>query len=206
MWHEFDESPNDAEGQVPAPADISAWRRSERQRQIDARGAIAVPERAAMSARIVEHLKGAILSFEGRNISLYWPIRGEPDLRSLIPFIVEAGGTCALPVVVAQGKPLVFRSFRPGEPLERGIWNIPVPASGREIEPDIAVAPVVAWDRASYRLGYGGGYFDRTLAGLAGRTRALGVGYAAAGIATIFPQPHDIAMDLIVTENGRFER
>jgi 5-formyltetrahydrofolate cyclo-ligase len=86
--------------------------------------------------------------------------------------------------------------------MERGFWNIPVPAEGPEVTPDIALAPVVGWDAAGYRLGYGGGYFDRTLAALAPSVFAIGVGLDAAQIPTIFPQPHDIPMRLIVTETG----
>jgi 5,10-methenyltetrahydrofolate synthetase len=86
--------------------------------------------------------------------------------------------------------------------MERGFWNIPVPAEGPTVVPDITLSPVVGWDAAGNRLGYGGGYFDRTLAALAPRPLAIGVGLCAARIATIFPQPHDIAMQVIVTETG----
>jgi 5,10-methenyltetrahydrofolate synthetase len=206
MWHELDDLENAGSGRPPDRSrDVAAWRRSERTRQIAARRAIPAADRTALSAKIAASLTRSLGSLEGRRISLYWPIRGEPDLRPLIPDIVRLGGLCALPVVVEQGQPLAFRSWQPGERLERGVWNIPVPASGREIEPDIVVAPLVAYDRDGFRLGYGGGYFDRTLAGLSGRPHVIGVGFAAAEIATIYPQPHDIAMDAIVTENGLFE-
>lgn len=82
----------------------------------------------------------------------------------------------------------------------RGVWNISVPAEGANVVPDITLAPVVGWDVAGYRLGYGGGYFDRTLAALAPRPLAIGVGLEAAQVTTTFPQPHDIAMAVIVTE------
>ena len=82
------------------------------------------------------------------------------------------------------------------------VWNIPVPADGDWITPDIALAPVVGFDAARFRLGYGGGYFDRTLAANPS-IRAVGIGLASARIATIFPQPHDIAMTAIVTDEGR---
>ena len=86
--------------------------------------------------------------------------------------------------------------------MERGVWNIPVPAHGPDIVPDIVMSPLVGWDRGGYRLGYGGGYFDRTLAALTPRPLTIGIGLDAARIATIFPQPHDIAMQVIVTETG----
>jgi 5,10-methenyltetrahydrofolate synthetase len=70
----------------------------------------------------------------------------------------------------------------------------------------VVVAPVVAFDRACYRLGYGGGYFDRTLATMAAKPRVFGVGYALAAVATIYPQPHDIPLDAIVTQTGTLQR
>jgi 5,10-methenyltetrahydrofolate synthetase len=86
--------------------------------------------------------------------------------------------------------------------LERGIWNIPVPAKGDEVIPTVTIAPLVGFDAACFRLGYGGGYFDRTLASLESRPTVIGVGYAFAAIATIRPQRHDIPMDWIVTGDG----
>lgn len=86
--------------------------------------------------------------------------------------------------------------------MVQGFWKIPVPAERPEVVPDVALAPVVGWDAAGYRLGYGGGYFDRTLAALHPRAFAIGVGLEAARVETIFPQPHDIAMNAIVTKTG----
>jgi 5-formyltetrahydrofolate cyclo-ligase len=86
--------------------------------------------------------------------------------------------------------------------MERGFWNIPVPADGPQVMPKIVIAPVVGFDPDCYRLGYGGGYFDRTLMAMPAGTRVIGVGYAQAAIPTIHPQPHDIPMNLIVTEKG----
>ena len=87
--------------------------------------------------------------------------------------------------------------------MVQGFWKIPVPAEGPEVIPDVTLAPVVGWDAAGFRLGYRGGYFDRTLAARLPRPYAIGVGLQAAQVQTIFPQPHDIAMDEIVTEAGR---
>jgi 5-formyltetrahydrofolate cyclo-ligase len=113
---------------------------------------------------------------------------------------VEGGGRCALPVVVEKKAPLVFRLWKPGERLAAGIWNIPIPADGADVLPDVVVAPVVGFDSAGYRLGYGGGYFDRTLASLPHHPLAIGVGYNAAAVSTIYPLPHDVPMGAIITE------
>lgn len=86
--------------------------------------------------------------------------------------------------------------------MTRGVWNIPVPADGIDVRPDIVVSPVLGFDRAGYRLGYGGGFYDRTLAALAPRPLVIGVGFAMSAMTTIRPLPHDIPMYFIVTEDG----
>ena len=88
--------------------------------------------------------------------------------------------------------------------MVRGDWNIPVPTARRApmVTPEVALAPLVGWTDEGYRLGYGGGYFDRTLAALRPRPFVIGIGYDSARLGTIYPQPHDIPLALIVTEAG----
>lgn len=105
-----------------------------------------------------------------------------------------------LPVVVTRQAPLEYWRWAPGEATVPGFWNIPVPAHRDRVMPDLILAPLVGFDRARYRLGYGGGYFDRTLAALPQRPFVVGVGYQFGALETIFPQPHDIAMDAIATD------
>jgi hypothetical protein len=101
----------------------------------------------------------------------------------------------------AQKKsPLEYRTWRPGEPLVDGVWNIPVPKKRDAVIPDAVLAPLVGFDRQCYRLGYGGGYFDRTLASLSPRPLAIGVGFELSQIETIYPQSFDVPMDVVVTE------
>jgi 5,10-methenyltetrahydrofolate synthetase len=119
-----------------------------------------------------------------------------------MPAIVGAGGRCALPVIVEERSPMVFRPWRPEVKLVPGVWNIPEPPLGEMVVPDIVVTPVVGFDAAGFRLGYGGGYFDRTLASLAERPLVIGVGYAQAALSTIYPLPHDVPLDAVVTEQG----
>jgi 5,10-methenyltetrahydrofolate synthetase len=95
-----------------------------------------------------------------------------------------------------------YRAWRPGENLVSGVWDIPVPEKREIIIPAMVLAPLVGFDGTSYRLGYGGGYFDRTLAALTPRPFAIGVGFEIQRLETIYPQPFDIPMDLIVTEAG----
>jgi 5-formyltetrahydrofolate cyclo-ligase len=186
----------------PLHLEILAWRKVERRRLIDARLAIGAEVRRRYSTEIAEQLSEFIGVLSGRTVSAYWPFRGEPDLRPWIQGLTDLGARFALPVVVEKNLPLIFRIWQRGQRLVPGIWNIPVPADGVEVIPDIIIAPVVGFDSANYRLGYGGGFFDRTLAALPSRPVVIGVGYAQAAIASVYPLPHDIPMDVIVTERG----
>ena len=105
-------------------------------------------------------------------------------------------------MVAAKHEPLVFRSWQSGDKLARGVWNIPYPAEGAEVRPDIVIAPVVGFDRHCFRLGYGGGFFDRTLAALPQMPLRIGVGYDFQLLPAFQPHRHDIAMDMIVTPNA----
>ncbi len=187
-------------------ADIARWRKAERQRLLDERAAMSVAVRHDASETIashIDHLLGSRFeSLDGLTISAWWPIKAELNLRHWLTGLAARGARAALPVVVTQGAPLEFRVWTQDCKMIQGFWKIPVPADGPAVTPDVTLAPLVGWDAAGYRLGYGGGYFDRTLAALNPRPLVVGVGLQAARIATIYPQPHDIGMDEIVTETG----
>lgn len=182
--------------------DVNRWRKSERERLIAERLAVPAEVRSAHGEAIAAGVLSEIGDIGGRIVSAYWPFRGEPDLRPLLEQVRARGGRAALPVVVEKGKPLEFHLWQAGDALARGVWNIPVPAEHRPCTPDIVLAPVVGYDPACYRLGYGGGFFDRTLAAMPSAPLVIGVGYRSAKLATIYPQAHDIPMDRIVTEAG----
>ncbi|WP_413868669.1 5-formyltetrahydrofolate cyclo-ligase [Albidovulum sp.] len=192
----------------PAQArDVARWRRAERERLRAERLAMSVEARATVGRAISGHLRALLDArfggAKGRVFSGYWPIKGEFDLRPLMAELHGAGVTVALPVVEVKAAPLVFRRWTPETKMVRGDWNIPVPPPEAErLHPDIALAPFLGWSEGAYRLGYGGGYFDRTLAALLPRPFAIGIGLQSARLATIYPQPHDIALDLILTEAG----
>jgi 5,10-methenyltetrahydrofolate synthetase len=191
-------------------SDVRRWRKAERARLIEARLALATADRHRFDRRIAEGVEAAIAAavgeVAGRIVSAYWPFRGEPNLRPLLGSLSARGARCALPAVVARGQPLVFRAWSPGEPLARGVWNIPVPPESAEtVTPEVVIAPVVGFDRLCYRLGYGGGFYDRTLANLPDAPRVFGVGYGLAEIPTVYPQWHDVPMHAVVTETGTVE-
>lgn len=185
---------------LAAWADVARWRKAERKRLIEDRLSVSPDERRILSEKIADGLGAVIGDVHSHLVSLYWPIRGEPDLRAWMTRTIKRGGKIALPVVIRKGWPLEFRCWQPGEPLERGLWNILVPSHGPAVQPSVVVAPVVGFDDADYRLGFGGGFFDRTLAAMPRRPLVIGVGFARSRISTIHPQPHDIPMDMIITE------
>lgn len=195
-------TPPRSTGQSQPEPSLTEWRRAERARLIAARLALSARARNTLARRIAGHLDGLIGDPAGVLVSGYWPFRGEPDLRDWFRDLRERRGLVALPVVAGRGKPLLFRLWRKGDRLERGVWNIPAPAAGEPVFPRIVIAPLVGFDAAGYRLGYGGGFFDRTLAALPPSTIAIGVGYDQAEMATIHPHGFDIPMRYIVTENG----
>ncbi len=186
-------------GDAMTGKDLARWRKAERERLIGARLALTVAEREAHAARIASDLDNIVPRTPDTIVSLYWPFRGEPVLRQWMAAAHAAGLRTALPVVLAKGQPLQFREWTPHARLERGVWNIPFPADGEVLAPTVVIAPLVGFDPQCYRLGYGGGFFDRTLAAMKTKPLVIGVGYPIQAIGTIYPQPHDIPMDWIVT-------
>lgn len=187
--------------------DVARWRKAERQRLRAERDALSVAERQAaslaISAALTGYLRARFGDLRGLVFSGYWPIKGEPDLRPVLEALHHAGARVALPLAEVKAAPLVFRRWTPQTRMVRGDWNIPVPPSDAQVVvPEIALAPLVGWTADGYRLGYGGGYFDRTLAALEPRPFTIGIGFQSARLATIFPQPHDIRLDVILTEAG----
>ena len=182
-------------------AELRAWRRSERERLIAWRQGLPAAERRDWGNRIEAELR-VLLAERPGILGVYWPFRAEFDPRPLIDWAVAAGRTVALPVVIDKKGPLEYRTWRPGEPLADGVWNIPVPEQREIVTPAIVLAPLVGFDEACYRLGYGGGYFDRTLGAMAPRALAIGIGFEAQRLETIYPQSFDVPMALVVTEAG----
>jgi 5-formyltetrahydrofolate cyclo-ligase len=187
---------------VPSWDEIRRWRREQRGSLIARRQAIPQDERRRLQPLVVELVEQRFPDLANALVGFYWPIRGEIGLHGLVRRLVEQGARAALPVVVDKGQPLEFRAWRPGAPLERGVWNIPVPATREVVRPTALLVPLVGFDAKGYRLGYGGGYYDRTLAAMSPKPLAIGIGYELGRLLTIHPQPHDIPMDAIVTEAG----
>lgn len=139
----------------------------------------------------------------GSIVSGFLPFRSEIDVLPLLDRLSGDGWTLALPVVVGKGVPLLFRRWRHGEATTPGVWGIPVPPeAAEEVLPDVLLVPLLSFDRQGYRLGYGGGFYDRTLRKLRGLKSiiAIGVAYAAQEVDAVPRGPYDQAVDWIMTE------
>lgn len=180
-------------------ADVARWRDAQRQRLIDFRQALPTEERDRLALDIINEIEQRVDPGSDHCISVYWPYRGEPALHELMSNCHAKGARIALPVVTAKNNPLIFREWVPGCKLERGVLKIPIPTDGAELIPNVVIAPLVGFDQQCYRLGYGGGYFDRTLAAMSPRPLIIGIGHPGLELATIYPQAHDIPMDIIIT-------
>jgi len=187
-------------------AELRGWRRSERQWLLALRTAVPPAERRQWGQAIEAQLRFLLQDQLGIVLGVYWPFQAEFNPRPLIDWLIAQGSSVALPAVIDRKGPLEYRAWRPGEPLVDGVWNIPVPQNREIVIPHAVLAPLVGFDRRCYRLGYGGGYFDRTLAALSPRPRAIGVGFELSRIETIYPQSFDIPMDLVVTEGAIHRR
>lgn len=175
-------------------------RRQLRREMIARRAALDPATHAAHSTAIVARLLAAWPS--PRCVAFCWPIKHEPDVRAAIAAWRAAGSRVALPVVVAEAAPLAFREWNENGELAPDCYGIPTPVSGDWLAPDLLLLPLNGFDTAGYRLGYGGGFFDRTLAALQPRPIAVGVGFECNRLASIGPEAHDQRLDWLVSEAG----
>jgi 5,10-methenyltetrahydrofolate synthetase len=182
--------------------EIRLWRRQQRERLLAERVAAPVALRLEQGAMAKQNLLGAVDVGAHKAIGIYWPLRAEMDVRDIASTHVQAGGIAALPVVVERNAAVEFWRWEPGMKMGKGIWDIPIPAERELVHPSLLIVPLVGFDAGSYRLGYGGGYYDRTIAAAAPRPLCVGLGFSSAALPGIFPQPHDIPMHMIVTERG----
>jgi len=182
---------------------IRQWRKEQRAALIERRLAISGDDRVCWSQQIATRILREFAMRRPTLLGFYWPFKGEFDPRGVAEAMHGQGIGLALPVVVQTKAPLVFRAWQPGAPLVSGVWGIPVPADGKAVLPDTLLVPLVGCDEHQFRLGYGGGFYDRTMAAMPRRPLTIGVGFSVASIETIHPQTHDIPMDIVITEAMR---
>jgi 5,10-methenyltetrahydrofolate synthetase len=184
------------------PADLKKRRNADRATLIARRRAAPAADHARWSALIEASLRAGFSALEGMIVGFYWPFQGEFDARPLVTDLRGRGVRAVLPAVVAKGQPLEFREWWPGVAMANGVYDLPVPDGTSVLTPDALLIPALGVGSQGDRLGYGGGYFDRTLAALHPKPLAVGLAFELSRIATIVPQPHDVLMDFIVTEAG----
>ncbi|MDR0529731.1 MAG: 5-formyltetrahydrofolate cyclo-ligase [Zoogloeaceae bacterium] len=188
---------------MPEPISLLKQKREQlRRAALERRAALSAAEIHNLSARIVAWLLRNFPAPPGSCVAFYWPIQNEPDLRAAAEIWRKSGAKLALPVVKAARAPLTFRLWRPDCATEADRYGIPVPKDTPEVFPDALCVPFTAFDGAGYRLGYGGGFYDRTLAALKPRPIAIGVGFELGRVENTFPGAHDERLDWIVTETG----
>jgi 5,10-methenyltetrahydrofolate synthetase len=184
-----------------------------RQQLLAARNALSASERAAADAALIVQLDPIMAQALDRAqaqptiprsepvLGVYWPVRGEPDLSVWYAQARLRGWRLALPRTVPN-QPLEFGLWRSSSHLVNGPWQIPLPDPFVTVQPDVLIVPCLGFDARGWRLGYGGGFYDRTLA--ASRTPAIGIARACGQIGELVPETHDIALDAIVTERAQF--
>lgn len=196
--------PCDMPGRPPGDgaSDVAAWRNAERRRLRALVRALDAAERAALDSRIAAALEELLPSLPAGVLAVYSALPCEPDLSACYERLRAQGRVLALPVVERQRAPLAFRAWRDNDVLEKDVLGIPVPTDGPLVRPAAVLLPSVGVDRDGFRLGAGGGYFDRTFADGAERPYLLGVCYSACLLPSIYPQEHDIRLQGLVTEEG----
>jgi 5-formyltetrahydrofolate cyclo-ligase len=186
--------------------ELKSWRKAERERLIAARAALDRETLERYRQSIDAHLARAFPGLASAKLAFCWPIRGEYDARHLVRTLRERGALTALPVVVAPRQPLLFREWHPGVRMATGALDIPYPVDSPEVVPNAVLLPMNGWDSGGYRLGYGAGFFDRTLANFQKKPAVIGISYEMSKLPTIHPQSWDIPVDWVVTERGVYRR
>ena len=186
----------------PLPESKNALRKLLLKARLDA--ALEPAAQEALSRRMLDTLK----LHEPACVGFYWPLPGEFDARAAIAIWLALGAhrQASLPVVTNRGEALQFRAWAPDTPMKTGHHRIPEPATEVVVMPDLLFVPCVGFDVEGYRLGYGGGYYDRTLAAWPGATRpvTVGIAYEACRTDALQREAHDIPLDLIITEAAAY--
>ena len=173
-----------------------------RRQALARRDALPADARAA-AAQVIATRPFPVAVPAGAIVAGFVPIKSEINPLALMRKLAEAGATLALPVVAGRGKPLIMRAWRFGERLNAGGWGIKEPAAdAAELRPDILIVPLLAFDRRGYRIGYGAGYYDMTIAALRAEKTivAAGIAFAAQEIPEVPVTPRDARLDLVLTE------
>ncbi len=181
---------------------MKTWRQNQRQRLLEDRAALSAEQHQQIAQTCLRHVAAYLSDCQPGVLGIYWPIKGELDCRLLAESLISAGWILSVPVINNETRKLEFARWQPDTAMVSGTWNIPVPARPEWLNPDRFLVPLVGFDKANYRLGYGGGYYDRTLAECEDIIETIGVGMEMGRFETIHPHERDIPMHRIITEAG----
>lgn len=184
--------------------DVAGWRAAERRRLRALSRELPQTEREHLDRSIVAQLDALWDQLPAGIIAVYAPLPGEPDIGAWAARAAGRQRELALPVVVRRNEALAFHGWEPGMPMDRDVMGIRIPRGGKVVLPKVVIMPCTGFDRQGYRLGAGGGYYDRTFAVAAERPRLIGVAYRHGELRTVYPQPHDVPLHAVVTDAGTF--
>lgn len=180
---------------------VSEWRKLQRDRLVSIRESLDDAQHQVLSNSVADQLHQSGWLEHCKSVAFFWPMAGEIDLRPLVAGLVKQGVTAALPVIVKRHQPLEFWQWIPGETLsEEGLWGIPVPPVRRPVIPQVLIVPMLGFDEQGHRLGFGGGYYDRSIAAMQPQPVSIGVCCEFGHLNSIFPQAHDIPMNAIASD------
>lgn len=183
--------------------DLDAQKRNERKRARARRAEAFAAAGSDAGRRLAENILATLPLEEKRVISAFWPLEGEIDTLPVMAALHEAGHTVVLPVMLGMGRPLIFRQWAPGDKLVEAAFKTQEPSAEKpEWDPEILLVPLLAYDLEGYRLGYGGGFYDRTLADLRadGGVLTAGIAFDGQGVDEVPHGIHDQSLDYIVTD------
>jgi 5-formyltetrahydrofolate cyclo-ligase len=187
--------------------ELMEWRKNLRSELLARRNAVPAEQIHVWRLSMDRHLEYAFPGLAKGVVAFCWPIQNEYDARFLVRRLRELGAKAALPVVVAPRTPLIFREWHPGVNMAIGALDIPYPTASGEVVPTTVLLPMNGFDKQGYRLGYGAGFFDRTLESLRDKKPlVIGVTFEVGAIDSIDPQAWDIPADYVVTERGVYRR
>ncbi len=178
------------------------WRKQQRADLIARRKQITVAERSIWSEAITTSLTQGFPVLQQHCVGFYSPYQGEYDPAPVMAYLSARGATLALPEVIGRHQPLRFRKWWPQAPMRKDAYGIAMPHDTEQVAIHAAVIPMIGFDNQGYRLGYGSGFFDRTLSVIHPRPLTIGIAFEILHLPTIYPHEHDIAMDYVVTEKA----
>ncbi|HEX3505046.1 MAG TPA: 5-formyltetrahydrofolate cyclo-ligase [Xanthobacteraceae bacterium] len=182
--------------------DIEQTKAALRREAVARRDALPADERQA-AAETIAAREFPLAIAASSIVSGFMPMKTEISPLPLMRRLSQAGAALALPAIAGRRTPLIMRAWQWGEPLNSGVWGIREPKpEAKEVDPDILLVPLLAFDRSGFRLGYGGGYYDLTIAGLRARKPvvAIGIAFAAQEVQHVPTTPRDVRLDLMLTE------